>query len=69
MKTSRERWSKVLMSVGYTAMLAGAVDLMEGSLLILPGSALVLAGTYLDSNAHRFVAYRLGVLALLAVDR
>ena len=57
------------MSVGYTAMLAGAVDLMEGSLLHLPGSALVLAGTYLDSTAHRFVAYRLGVLALLAVDR
>ena len=67
MKTSRERWSKVLMSVGYAAMLAGAVDLMEGSLLILPGSALVLAGTYLDSNAQRFIAYRLGVLALLAV--
>ena len=56
---SRERWSKVLVGIGYAAMLVGAFDLMEGSALILPGSALVLTGTYLDPNARQLAAYRL----------
>jgi hypothetical protein len=67
MTISAERWSKVLLNVGYSAMLLGALDLMEGSLLILPGSAFVAAGTYLDPASRRFLAHRLLVLLLLAV--
>lgn len=67
MTISAERWSKVLVNVGYSAMLLGAVDLMEGSLLILPGSALVLAGTFFEPGPRRHLAHRLSVFFLLAV--
>ena len=67
MTISAERWSKVLVNVGYSAMLLGAVDLMEGSLLILPGSALVLAGTFFEPGPRRHLAHRISVFLLLAV--
>lgn len=54
-------------SVGFAAMLLGAIDPLEGSLLILPGSGLVWLGSRCDPGARSFAAYRLLVLVLLAV--
>jgi len=62
----RERWSKVLLTVGYIAMLLGAIDPMEGSLLILPGSGLVALGTFLAKSERRLLNYRVLVFVLIA---
>ena len=48
-------------------MLVGAVDPMEGSLLILPGSGLFALGTFLGQSERRLIAYRVWVLALIAI--
>jgi hypothetical protein len=64
--TTRERWSKVLITVGFIAMLGGALDPMEGSLVILPGSALVALGTFLNQSERHAIAYRSWVFVLIA---
>ena len=53
---TREPWSKILIIVGYLAMLVGAVDPLEGSLAVLPGSALVALGTLLSQSQRRRLA-------------
>ena len=64
--STRERWSKILLLLGYIAMLVGALDPMEGSLAILPGSALVALGTFIGQGERALIAYRLGVFVLIA---
>lgn len=64
---TRERWAKVLIIVGYIAMLVGAVDPLEGSFVILPGSALVALGTFMSRSERELIAYRSGVFVLIAV--
>lgn len=62
-----ERWSKILIAVGFGAMLLGAIDPMEGSLAILPGSALVAAGTFFARSERRLIRYRASVFLLIGV--
>lgn len=60
-------WTRVLTTIGYVAMLIGAVDPLEGSLAILPGSALVALGAYLSPEARPWLAHRIGVFGAIAV--
>ena len=64
MNTATRR-SQILVTIGYIAMLIGAIDPMEGSLIILPGSGLVLLGTYLSHKERRFITYRLWVFLMI----
>jgi hypothetical protein len=64
--TPRERWSRILQTVGYGAMILGAIDPMEGSLIIFPGAALVVVGTYLARADKRQLTYRLAVFLMIA---
>ena len=61
------RWSRILIVVGTIAMLVGALDPLEGSPIVLLGSGLVGLGTFFDSGERRWIAYRTGVLILIAV--
>ena len=58
-------WSTMLRTIGYTAMLVGAIDPMEGSFIILPGSGLVLLGTYFSNFQRQIIFYRLWVFILV----
>lgn len=64
---TRERWSRILLVVGYAAMLVGAVDPLEGSLLILPGGVLVAVGTGLSAAGGPWRAYRWWACGLIAI--
>jgi hypothetical protein len=59
-------WTRVLTTIGYLAMLIGAIDPLEGSLAILPGSALVALGAYLSPEARPWLTYRIGVFGAIA---
>ena len=50
-------WPRVLLIVGLSGMLLGAVDPLEGSLLILPGSGLVALGAFLGKSRRRVLLY------------
>lgn len=63
---TRERWAKILIIVGYIAMLVGALDPLEGSLAILPGSALVALGTILSQSERQWIARRSWGFGLIA---
>lgn len=65
--TAHHWWARVLVNVGFAAMLVGAIDPMEGSLVILPGSGLVALGTFLCHGQRRFTIYRLWVFFLITV--
>jgi hypothetical protein len=64
---ARKFWSRILIVVGWIAMLVGAIDPMEGSLAILPGSGLVALGSFLGRSERRVVTYRVGVFILIAI--
>jgi hypothetical protein len=64
---SRELWSRILLIVGYVAMLVGALDPLEGSLAILPGSALLVLGTYLNPLERPWLRHRWLACGLIAV--
>jgi hypothetical protein len=57
----------VLRSVGFVAMLVGALDPMEGSVLILVGSGLAAVGFFLARKERRLVGYWVTVFLLIAV--
>jgi len=57
----------VLRSVGFVAMLVGALDPMEGSVLILLGSGLAAVGIFLARKESRLVGYWVTVFLLIAV--
>lgn len=63
---TRERWSRILSTVGYIGMLVGAIDPLEGSLVILPGSGLVALGTVIGRDGRRVLMYRTCVFVLIA---
>jgi hypothetical protein len=50
---NRKLWSRVLVIVGLTAMVVGAIDPLEGSLIILPGSVVLTAGALLAGTRYR----------------
>ncbi len=50
-------WPRVLLIVGLTGMLLGAIDPLEGSLIILPGSGLVALGAFLGKSRRRVLLY------------
>ncbi|MEI6518949.1 MAG: hypothetical protein WCO98_02725 [bacterium] len=54
----RQLWSRILIIIGGTAMVVGALDPMEGSLLILPGSGVIALGTYLGKEERWIMQYR-----------
>ena len=58
-------WARVLLIVGLSGMLLGAIDPLEGSLIILPGSGLVALGAFLGKSRRRVLLYR--SFALVAV--
>jgi hypothetical protein len=60
-------WKQQLASVGFVAILLGALDPMEGSLIILPGSALVALGFLLTKAERRVIVFRLWMLSLIAL--
>lgn len=60
-------WKQHLTSVGFVAILLGAIDPMEGSLVILPGSALVALGLFLCQVDRQLVIFRVRMLILIAV--
>ncbi len=64
---THHRRSRILIVVGTIAMLVGALDPLEGSPIVLLGSGLVGLGTFLDGGERRWIAYRTGVLILIAV--
>ena len=66
MNTATPR-SQILVTIGYIAMLIGAIDPMEGSLVILPGSGLVLLGTYLSHSEQWLITYRLWIFLMIAI--
>jgi len=66
MNTATPR-SQILITIGFIAMLIGAIDPMEGSLAILPGSGLILLGTYLSHSERRLITYRLWVFLMIAI--
>ena len=47
--------SLVLVTVGFLAMLAGAIDPLEGSFIILPGSGAVAIGAFLGKSRYRIL--------------
>jgi hypothetical protein len=63
---ARERWSRILSTVGYIGMLVGAIDPLEGSLVILPSSGLVALGTFIGRDDRRVFMYRTCVFVLIA---
>jgi hypothetical protein len=63
---AHEHWSRLLIVVGYLAMLLGALDPLEGSLAILPGGALVTLGTFLRPGERRWFAFRAWCLVAIA---
>jgi len=64
---ARDLGSRLLITVGGIAMLAGAIDPLEGSLAILPGSGLVALGAILGRRERRVITFRLLVLILIAL--
>jgi hypothetical protein len=56
-----------LVTIGYTAMLIGAIDPMEGAFIILPGSGLVLLGTYLSRSERWLVLYRFWIFLMITI--
>ena len=60
-------WSRILVTVGGSAMLLGAIDPLEGSVVILAGSALVLIGTFLDETGRQLLSYWITAVVLIAV--
>lgn len=61
------RTSGLLTTIGYIAMILGAIDPMEGSVVILPGSALVLGGYYLAGSDRSVVIYRFWVFIMITI--
>jgi len=64
---ARKLWSRILITVGTIAMLAGAADPMEGSLVILPGSGLVTLGTFLSDSGRPLLVYWILIFILIAL--
>jgi hypothetical protein len=60
-------WSRILLVVGSSGMLLGALDPMEGSVVILAGSGLVALGTFLSKVERQWLAYRLWVFVLIVI--
>ena len=60
-------WSQTVITIGFIALLIGAIDPIEGSLAILPGSGLILLGTYLSHSERRLITYRLWVFLMIAI--
>ena len=60
-------WPRVLLIVGLTGMLLGAVDPLEGSLIILPGSGLVALGAFLGKSRRRVLLYCSFALVAISV--
>jgi hypothetical protein len=58
-------WPRVLLIVGLSGMLLGAIDPLEGSLIILLGSGLVALGAFLGKSRRRVLVY--WSLALVAI--
>lgn len=63
----RSMWSRILINVGFVAMLVGALDPMEGSLVIFPGSALVALGTFLSPSDRRLILFRVWAFILIGI--
>lgn len=52
-----DRWSRILVIVGFVAMVIGVLDPLEGSLVILPGTGLAALGAGLGNSRHRIPLY------------
>ena len=65
MLTTITSWSRMLVIIGLTSMLLGAIDPLEGSLIILPGTGLVALGALLGKSRRRALLY--WSLALVAI--
>jgi hypothetical protein len=59
-------WSRILITLGTVAMLAGALDPLEGSLVILPGAGLITLGTFLGHTERQLRTQWVLVLLLIA---
>lgn len=64
--TAHDKSAGILVTVGFVAMLVGAIDPLEGSLLIVPGSGLVALGAFLGNGRTLAWIYRLWVFALIS---
>jgi len=68
------RWSRILVVVGFIAMVIGAIDPLEGSLVIFPGTAMVALGAWLGKSRYwkllcrAFALVAVGVGALFALS-
>ncbi|HEX2474241.1 MAG TPA: hypothetical protein VHK01_05825 [Lacipirellulaceae bacterium] len=67
-------WSRILIIVGLTGMLIGALDPLEGSFVILPSAFLVAAGGWVNRSRYRtllswsFALIAIGVTAMLVLS-
>ena len=59
-------WSRILITIGTVAMLAGALDPLEGSLVILLGVGLITLGTFLGPSERQLRTQWVLVLLLVA---
>ena len=63
--TAQKTWAGILVTLGFAAMLIGAIDPLEGSLLVVPGSGLVALGIFLRNGERSVKIYRLWVFVLI----
>lgn len=62
---ARNLWSRILITIGTVAMLAGALDPLEGSLVILPGVGLITLATFIGHSERQLRTQWVLVLLLI----
>ncbi len=58
--------AKIVVILGFFAMVLGGLDPMEGVFLIAPGSILLALGAYLGETPRRWLAYAASILMALS---
>ncbi len=58
-------WIRILLVLGFSCMLLGAIDPLEGSLIIFPGAGLIALGATLGRSRHRILlCWSFGLVAI-----